>query len=312
MKEIDDRTRSSIEEVTSILERGNFQTVKNEFGEANLKKLLLKLHPKYTMEEIEEITGIPDSTLSRWFSKLGIDPQKRWHNILASKAGSRNSTKLKRSKGTISKVATVKITPELAYVIGFTLGDGAVQKYMVEVFNKNEGLRLPLYNYLKPYGTITEDRRDYGLWRLRLSSVKIANLIKTNKKPNRETIDYVLKKDKLARKFVAAFWDAEGSVRKEKQYTHVYLYNSDIYLLEKIGEYLNKKNIDYSTLFTFRPNREYYLKGRKIKAKKKIYRISIPKSSLKKWAKEIGIHMIHTKKKKVVEEILNYKMGDKI
>ena len=311
MKEIDDRTRSSIEEVTNILERGNFQTVKNEFGETNLRNLLLKLYPKYSVTKIEEITGISDSTICYWFKKLGI-PSERWHSVISSKAGGRDSTKLRRRRGNISKVATVKITPELAYVIGFTLGDGAIQKYMVEVFNKDEGLRLPLYNYLKPYGTITEDRREDGLWRLRLSSVKIANLIKINKKPNKGTIDYIFKKDKLARKFVAAFWDAEGSVRRESKYFHIYLYNSDTYLLDKVEEFLNKKKIDYSTRFTFEPGREYYLKGRKIKSKKKIYRISIPKSSMKKWIKEVGIHMIHTKKKKVVEEILDYLMGDKI
>ncbi|MFH0884814.1 MAG: LAGLIDADG family homing endonuclease, partial [Candidatus Micrarchaeota archaeon] len=135
--------------------------------------------------------------------------------------------------------------------------------------------------------------------------------VRKNRKINEETINYIFKRDKLARKFVAAFWDAEGSVRRERKYFHIYLYNSDTYLLDKIEEFLAKKKIDHSTRLTFEPGREYYLKGRKVKSKKKIYRISIPKSSMKKWTKEIGVHMFHTKKKKVVEEISDYLMGDK-
>jgi hypothetical protein len=305
MKEINEETRSSIEEVTGILERGNFQTVKKSFGKEKLKRLLAKLHPKYTIQELETITGIPDSTLIRWFKELGRTTQDRWHISMHSRLGKQDSIKIKKVGNRLAKQATVKITPELSYVIGFALGDGTIQNYMVEVFNKDEGLRPYLYGLLKSYGTISEDRREDGLWRLRLSSVKIANLIKKNRELNKETITYIFKQNRLARKFVAAFWDAEGSVRREKRYFHIYLYNSDTYLLEKVEEFLNRRKIEHSSRYTFQPNREYYLKGRRVISKKKIYRISIPKSSMKKWAMEIGVHMLHTKKKLVVQEILD-------
>ena len=102
----------------------------------------------------------------------------------------------------------------------------------------------------------------------------------------------------------SGFWDAEGSVRKQDNYFHVYLYNSDIKLLETMGGFLNTRKIDYSKLQIDGSKRGVYnIRGRPIRAKKIIHRLSIPKSSLLKWAKEIGIHMFHSKKKKVVEEI---------
>lgn len=310
MKEIDEKTRSSIEEVTGILERGNFQTVKKNFGKTKLKKLLLKFYPKYTIPEIERITGVPDSTLGYWFKRLNIATIRK--NVRSySKAGNRDSKRIKLEGDALTKVHNVTMTPELAYIIGFALGDGSTQKYQLEVFNKDESLYSYLYGLLRRYGPLGEDKRSDGLWRLRLSSIRIASLVRKNGRINEETISYIFKRDNLARKFVAAFWDAEGSVRRENRYFHIYLYNSNTYLLDNVEEFLTKKRIDYSTRFTFQPGREYYLKGRRVRSKKKIYRISIPKSSMKKWKKEIGVHMVHTKKKKVVEEISDYLMGDK-
>ena len=141
---------------------------------------------------------------------------------------------------------------ELSYLIGFTLGDGAVQKYMVECFNKDEGMKQYIYNAMKVYGAITEDKTTSGIWRLRLSSVLIANLIKEDKKMRNDTIEYILSKEELAQKFIAAFWDAEGTFAKQKRkyapYYNVYLYNSNKELIDKIREYLKSKGIDSSIL----------------------------------------------------------------
>jgi len=311
MTELDEKTKSSIEEVTNILERGNFQTVKNKFGEANLKKLLRKLYPAHTLPEIEDMTGISDSTLGYRFKRLNMATVRK-NARTYSKAGNSDHLRIKQEGNRLTKVDSVEMTPDLAYIIGFALGDGSVQKYQLEVFNKDESLYSHLYKLLSRYGTPGEDKRSDGLWRLRLSSIRIASLVRKNGELNEETVNYIFKKDRLARKFVAAFWDAEGSVRRERNYFNIYLYNSNTYLLDKVGKFLNKKGIEYSTRFTFEPGREYYLNGRRIISKKKIYRISVPKSSMKKWTDEIGVHMIHTKKKKVVEEISDYLMGDKI
>lgn len=155
---------------------GNFRTVTKKIGKEKVRNLLKSLYPKLTLTQIEKITGVPDSTLERWFNVLGIQ-FNAFHCSIVSIASNKNKEYFKESKGKdVSKIVEVMITPELAYLIGFTLGDGSIQKYMIEVFNKDIKLRERLFEILKPYGTITEEERDYGLWRLRLSSIRIGML----------------------------------------------------------------------------------------------------------------------------------------
>ena len=294
-----------IQKVAEIKRRGNFRILKNELGEAELKKLLLKLYPRYTLPEIESITNVPDSTLGHWFNLLKI-PRKRWHIKTIASAGSRDHEEIVNDGKEIRKKATVKVTPDLAYLIGFTLGDGSVQKYMVEVFNKDLGLYEHLSTIIRAYGNVTEDRRANGLWRLRLSSGKIANLIKKNKEIDEDTISYIFKRNTLAKSFVAAFWDAEGRVARSKyNYFHIYLYNTNEYLLDVVGQFLKSQGIGYSMHSRTNYNRVYLLKGRLVRSRKPLHRISIPKKFALRWAKEIGVHMMHSTKKKAVKQILS-------
>ncbi|HUC39034.1 MAG TPA: LAGLIDADG family homing endonuclease [Candidatus Acidoferrum sp.] len=302
---------STIQKVSEIKNYGNFRTLKNELGEAKLKDLLLELYPNYTIKEIEKITHVPDSTLSRWFKLFGIPTQKRWHLVTFSVAGDKNQEKIVKHGNELKKKLTVKITPDLAYLIGFSLGDGSIQKYMLEVFNKDMGIHQYLSPLIKNYGEVSEDVRDNGLWRLRLSSVRIANLIKKNNDIDKKTINYIFKRKTLAIKFIAAFWDAEGRVAASKhKYFHIYLYNTNKYLLDTVGQFLKDHNINYSVHSRADFKRHYFLKGRLVKARKVLHRISVPKGSSLLWAKEIGLHMVHSKKKKVVKEILS-SIGEK-
>lgn len=298
---------SLIKEISEVRRKGNFQTMQRKIGLKRVKQLLKNLYPKYTITEIEKIVGVPDSTLERWFQQLEI-PFIRHRIGNRSFAGDEDKTEIDEKDGALYKKNTVKITPELAYVIGFTLGDGAVQRYMIEVFNKDENLHDTLYRFLQLHGTITEDRRPNGLWRLRLSSVLIADLIKNKKEMRKDTVDYILQKDELAKKFIAAFWDAEGSVLKQKNYYHVYLWNSNKYLLDNIGLFLASKGIEHSIINIKQgPERNYSFNGRRIISRKKLFRSGIPKKAVQKWANEIGIHLLHTKKSKMVEEIFKAK-----
>ncbi len=130
-----------IQVISKAREYGNFQTIKKTAGETKLKDSLLSLYPKYTIKEIESITGIADSTLSRRFEYFDIPSGMRWHIKVLSKAGNKTSESLIRNGNAFTKRITVLITPDLAYLIGFALGDGTIQPYMVEVFNQNEGFK---------------------------------------------------------------------------------------------------------------------------------------------------------------------------
>ncbi|MBI2663643.1 hypothetical protein HYX15_03895 [Candidatus Woesearchaeota archaeon] len=287
----------------------DLRTIKKKIGEERLKEFFNSIYPKFTITEIENITGIPDSTLGYWFNKLNI-PFIRHHIITKAYAGNRDYEIVVTKDGIIYNSATINITPKLAYVIGFALGDGSVQQYMVEVFNKDKKLKEVLFDYLKSYGTITEDTRENGLWRLRLSNGRIANLIKDKNGLRKDTIEFIFSNDELAKNFIAAFWDAEGTVRKQYNFIHIYLYNSDDYLINKVCKFLEFKDITFSILKNKTRNRKYILNGRQVISRKILKRISIPKSSRLKWIKEIGINLNHTTKKEAIEDILKFSGGN--
>src|SRR3989338_5838297 len=184
--------KQTLEEIKEMRRDGsNFQTLRKEVGEERLKEFFNAIYPKFTITEIEKITGIPDSSLGYWFDKLDI-PFTRHHAKTIAYAGDKDETgAVVTVENKTYELVTIKITPELAYVIGFALGDGSVSQYMVEVFNKDKALRKPLFEFLKPYGTISEDERDYGLWRLRLSNGRVANLIKDQEGLRYDTLEYI-------------------------------------------------------------------------------------------------------------------------
>lgn len=289
--------------INKIRVNGNFQTLMMKIGARKLREFITSMYPERSIPEIEKLTGIPDSTLERWFAQLKI-PRIRSHFINVSIPGNFDAEIVLSDVKAAKKFSVINITPQLAYLIGFTLGDGSVQKFMVEVFNKDRKLREHLLEYLKPYGSVTEDWRANGLWRLRLSNVKIANLIKDESGIREDTLAYIFNDDELAKKFVAAFWDAEGTVRRQGNFYHIYLYNSNEFILSKIKDFLTSRNIAFSTLNgKINSSRVYFLNGRRIISRKPVHRISIPKSSRHLWISEIGSHMLHSKKSAVVNEM---------
>lgn len=281
----------------------NFQTIKKKIGEERLREFIHSIYPKFSITEIEAITGIPDSTLGYWFEQLQI-PFIRNHVTIYSIPSDKDEELVVKRGAITQRVINVRITPELAYVIGFTLGDGSVQKYSVEVFNKNRNLKEILFDYLEPYGSITEEERKNGLWRLRLSNGRIANLIKDKEGIRKDTIDYIFNKDELARKFIAAFWDAEGTTRKQGNYYHLYLYNSNGYLINKICKFLKFREIEYSIHSRKTRDKNGFINGREVKSQKILHRICIPKSHFLCWVSEIGLNLNHSKKREIVNEIL--------
>ena len=290
----------------------SFQTIKKTIGEDRLREFINSIYPKFTITEIETITGIPDSTLARWFEQLNI-PFIRHHIKTRAFPSNVNSEVVVTKEGITYNSATINMTPELAYIIGFTLGDGSVQQYMIEVFNKDRKLREILFNYLKPYGTITEEERPNGLWRLRLSNGRIANLIKDQKVIRKDTVNYIFKDGELVKRFIAAFWDAEGSIgrrKNTKRYFDIILYNSNEHLLSKIRKTLNNFGINTSLKHFKETRKNYFIDKQKVQAKKRVLRIRILKDSLFRWASIIGVNMVHSKKRENVNDIIKLYGGN--
>ncbi len=302
-----------ITNINELRKEHNFVSIKKIITEERLKQLLNDIYPEFTLPEIEKIIGTPDSTLEYRFKYLGI-PLVRHHARIFSIAGKKDCSISVKNDGKVKIVNKIKLTDLLAYLIGFTLGDGNVQNYSVDVFNKDREIREPILNILEQYGTVTKEERKNGLWRLRLSSAKVANLIKDGG-IREDTLDYIFNKNELARLFIAGFWDAEGSVLKQagrkRPKFNVYLYNSNKSILYRVSSFLESRKIDYSIILVSGPHKKkriYYYNGRQIIAKKDIYRINIHMSNVIGWINEIGLYLHHSKKSKVVDEMLHERL----
>lgn len=281
---------------------GNFQTVRKTIGDGQLINLLNNLYPKHDMKTLENLLGIPDSSLGYWFKQLGIPVVRNHVNNRVFAANFDFSFVLPVGNGA-TNFSAINVKQDLAYLAGFCLGDGSVDKHSLEVFNKDFGMKDYLKSTMAKFGKVGESKRSNGLWRLRLSSSKIARLIKEYKKANQDTIDFIFSNDELAKSFIAGFWDAEGSVLKQKKYFHVYLYNSDKNLIFRISAYLKSKEINNSVLEMKKRENKYFLKGRPVIAKKTIWRLGVKKNGLKIWVELIGLHLKHSKKSVVVKQI---------
>src|SRR3989344_541118 len=303
--------QQTLEEIKDMKRNGNnFQTIKHQIGEKRLKSFLKTIYPNFSLPEIEKITGVPDSSLGYWFEKLKI-PRSRWHMKTIAYAGDNEKEQIVTVEKKVYKLKTIKISQELAYLIGFNIGDGNTEPYSVAVFNQDRGMKAYLSRIMKKYGNITHNKREDGLWRLRLSKGIIANLIKDHEGLRYDTLDYIFNNDKLARTFIAGFWDAEGTVRKQNKYNYynIYVYNSKEHLLKRIEEFFTKKGIKCSKLSKEPPKGIRYIKGKRIYSKKIVYRLSIPKDSAKNWIKEIGVNMLHSKKSETVKQMTQTNYG---
>lgn len=300
--ELSENDLETITKIKEVLVKGNFQTAKKIIGKTKLFELLNNLYPRNDLPKIEKILGIPDSTLARWYKELGIKLVRSHVSTLVVPSHFDGSIVIANG-ATAKNISAVKVDEDLAYLIGFCIGDGAIQKFMVEAFNKDAGVKQYLKTTMERYGKVQDVLREDGLWKLRLSSVKIAALIKQNGKIVDETINYVLSDKELASRFVAGLWDAEGSVLKQNKYIHVYLYNGNKKLIDIVSNYLTSRGIKNSIIVIKQRVEPYYYKGHPIISKKQMHRIGIPKSHLKQWKELIGLHLKHSKKSAVVLEI---------
>ncbi len=302
--QLDSEDLRLVNRIKKLRHSGNFQTIRKEIGDEKLTDLIRKLYPQNDFKSLEVILGVPDSSLGHWFVQLGIQRTRRRVSNFVFPASFDRQTVIAGGK-MAKNISAIKLDENLAYLVGFCLGDGAVQKFMVEVFNKDKGMKEFLKATMKRYGKVQDVTRKDGLWKLRLSSVKIASLIKQNKKMVQETIEYIISDTALAQSFLAGLWDAEGSVLKQRNYFHVYLYNSNKELLDVISDYLNRYGIKNSTINVKQRTEPYNYKGRLIISRKPVYRLGVPKSYVKKWAELIGLNLKHSKKSAVVYDIIN-------
>ncbi len=159
-----------------------------------------------SMEEMAEELAKDYRTINKWIKKLGIKPipyKAPSHLPRLVLETPMERTRLVVVDGKHVKMLSIHLTDELAYLIGFTIGDGYVRDNGIELCNTEFGLIDPLLSILSKVsmehggkigiqyrefktgkGMDREGAYSYRIW---FSNSNIARLIKTDKKWRNDT-----------------------------------------------------------------------------------------------------------------------------
>ena len=144
---LDSENRKTLDEIQFIrreggtyAKKGNFSTLSLKVGTEKVRNLLKSLYPRFTLTEIEKITGIPDSTLERWFNVLDI-PFNAFHCSIVSIPSNKNKEYSIGKYKVISKKRLIRINihkpswPDWLSEIGMHMHHSKKRKVVNEILN---------------------------------------------------------------------------------------------------------------------------------------------------------------------------------
>jgi intein/homing endonuclease len=205
------------------------------------------------------------------------------------------------SRGLVLAKCQIRLTAELAYVLGWILGDGYVNKREVDaiVSLREQSLIEPVVRReLERFGTVFVVPR-HGTLVIQCNCTLLSRALCSPRGARYwENVDFILRLPKYASAFIAGFWDADGGIYRESNGTvRSHLYNSRLHVLNKIADsmqtlygietmiYKRKKNNNSSTS--------------KIHQRLDRFDLYVRARSNKRWARQISRFMLLPWKKPV-------------
>lgn len=305
------------------------QETMEEFGRNGFKKAMFLLYAGQedggmglsTHKIAEEMLGVREpkrrvpaaAVISRWLKRLGIGLRPpKWIRVNSEFGLIKDSCYVRHDK----RVEKVPLTNDLAYIGGFSIGDGYInpKRGVFSVFNSNFGLLPKLKRIMT---ALSSTRRVYeryyyvekekypcpctkeeaNYWGLTIYSVIHARLFTTEEGLNWKNINYILRDPNYTAIFLAGLWDADGTIRDKNA---VLSQNEDRKeLLERIKEILMKHYTIKTGCVRLERKKEkcvFRIEGKVCRAKKDIYALTIIKESFDEWAEAIGKYMKHPDK----------------
>lgn len=137
----------------------------------------------------------------------------------------------------------IRLTLRLAYVLGWIIGDGYVNRREIDAIISMRECRLIepfIVRFLERFGKVFVVPR-HGAHIIRCNSTELARALrKATGQRYWKNVDFILDSPKFAAAFIAGFWDADGGVFHEpKGAFRAHLYNSNLPLLKKIARALD-------------------------------------------------------------------------
>ncbi|MEM2507027.1 MAG: LAGLIDADG family homing endonuclease [Nitrososphaeria archaeon] len=293
-------------------------TVEKLLGEEYLRELFRTLYEDelLSIREIAELTRKSPWTIRQTLHKYGIAirPAKR-PMILGKLVDDRakEGVKTESINGERVTVHYIYPFPEMAYIIGFAIGDGSFTNFSVFLWNTEFGFfneilerATKVANYLgesSGYAYYTKTMMKIPFiehayaWRIKISSSALARAILTPEGKIREQAINLLLKPPFKYDFLAGLWDADGTSRKEDTKITLIQTERNKHLIYKIIQALNSQGIATSPhpyIYTMRKSTRIY--NRPITAPAIGYELRIYYEGVQKWKEKIGRRMLHPKK----------------
>ena len=206
--------------------------IENKFKDP-IKKILYTLHWRDNLKhsEIGEKVGVPRSTVTKWFHRLGV-PTQDSHRItrqnllnVGSRKGPRAKPKIKKEfPWHFNKNFFGEWSDEMAYVLGFLIADGYVftnprgSNYFA-FSSTDKGIIVKLRTILESNHKIGVKKRNEPNWKvsyvLQIGSKKVVNELKKFGIIQNKSLIISFPKNiprKFLKHFVRGYFDGDGCV----------------------------------------------------------------------------------------------------
>jgi LAGLIDADG-like domain len=187
---------------------------------------------------------IPSSFVTKSLSQSGVDMRPQiTPTIVSELVKSRpHRPHIVMDKGQPILKCQIRLTLELAYTLGWIVGDGYANKREIDAIvslRERSLIESFVTRELERFGTVFVVPRSSVLL-VRCNSTMLSRILCSPRGTwYWENVDFVLHSRKYASAFIAGFWDADGGIYRETNGTvRTHLYNSDLLLLNKIAHAL--------------------------------------------------------------------------
>lgn len=188
----------------------------------------------------------------------------------------------------------MRLTRKLAYLLGWIVGDGYSNRREIDAIvslREREWIEPFVKAMLASFGNVLVVPRN-GAHIIRCLSTELARVLCTATGQRYwKNVDFILESSRFAASFIAGLWDADGGIFREANGSfRAHLYNSSLFLLEKIADALSNHFGIEVTLYKRKAN-EFSLDS-KIHEQSDRFDLYVQSEGNKRWAQFIGKHML--------------------
>ena len=270
--------------------------------------MLLSILDYMTEAEVARSVGRSHRLIAFWTRRFGLFRHKIGFKgvplLVGSLPGRENLPRIKTMQGRRVKIVPISPDSELAYFLGFAVGDGSFSHRTISIHQSlKEKNYLPVLESLvtrlsrKLGGGVNKSIHQERLLDLTWCNSRVSRMIMFAHEVRYDQIDGFLN-GRFSADFVAGFWDADGDVNRE----HPRLHNTDLRLLQVFQLALkNRFCVESRIRVTTPAGSRRVIRGVEIVSRRPIYCLQVSRGSRVQWAQMIGVKLRNPRKFEAVD-----------